>query len=124
MRQTIIYLFLSLVLMQNSSRLGVLIWFDVNQSAIAQTRCENRFQPKARCNGHCVLAKRLKAIDQREKQSAQQAQLPEIQWFISAFQLVYTFNTTDNLSNTKVGMSADYARYPAPEHPIYHPPNC
>lgn len=123
MRQTIIYLFLSLVLLQNSSRLGVLIWFDVNQTAIAQTLCENRFQPKAHCNGHCVLAKRLKAIDQREKQSAQQAQQPEIHWFVSTFQIAYLFNPTYSLSNSRVSILANYVRYPAPEHPIFHPPN-
>lgn len=123
MRQAIIFLFLSLLLLENSSRLGVMIWFTVNQTGIAKTRCENRFNPKAHCNGHCVLAKRMKAIDQRQNQSAPQTLQPEIQWFTSTFLSSYSFNPAYCLLNTRVGFSADPVHYPVPAYPVFHPPN-
>lgn len=41
-------------------QLGVVLWFQLNQRAIATRYCENRQRPALHCNGKCYLAKQLK----------------------------------------------------------------
>jgi hypothetical protein len=70
MKTAIIYFLLSLLLLQNSGRIAVMVWFEVNQPEIARTLCENRNRPELHCDGQCILAQKLKAVEQREKQQA------------------------------------------------------
>ncbi|MES2587450.1 MAG: hypothetical protein V4622_00635 [Bacteroidota bacterium] len=43
-------------------------WFYVNQSEIAQEKCENKAKPMMHCDGKCYLSKQLKKLEQKEQQ--------------------------------------------------------
>lgn len=60
-----IVLFISLVF-QCLCSLGVLAWFQANQSYIASELCENKDKPAMHCNGQCVLMKKLKKLDDQQ----------------------------------------------------------
>lgn len=64
---------------------GAVAYYRVNQDFIAKNLCKNRDKPKMNCNGHCYLAKQLKALEEKESKSANDRleKLPEI---ILAFQ--------------------------------------
>lgn len=63
-----IVLFITLVF-QCLCSLGVLAWFQANQSYIIAELCENRDKPAMHCNGQCVLMKKLKKLeDQQDKE--------------------------------------------------------
>lgn len=53
---------------------GVWLWYGFNRSYIASELCENRDKPEMKCNGQCVLAKRLKAAEE-ERRDAQERPL-------------------------------------------------
>ncbi|UIR56038.1 hypothetical protein LZQ00_17455 [Sphingobacterium sp. SRCM116780] len=61
--------------------LGMLAWFEANQSYIAQNLCENRFQPAMHCNGQCILMKKMKMLEDKQepdKTTERLVQLPQI----------------------------------------------
>lgn len=60
-----IVLFITLVF-QCLCSLGVLAWFQANQSYIIAELCENRDKPAMHCNGQCVLMKKLKKLDDQQ----------------------------------------------------------
>ena len=53
---------------------GVWLWYGFNRSYIASELCENRDKPALKCNGQCVLAKRLQAAEE-ERRDAQERPL-------------------------------------------------
>jgi hypothetical protein len=61
--------------------LGMLAWFEANQTYIAQNLCENRFRPAMHCNGQCVLMKKVRLLaDKHESDKAAEklVQIPQI----------------------------------------------
>jgi hypothetical protein len=51
---------------------GVYFSFKINQDYIAKNLCENRANPKLKCNGQCVLMKKLKKAEQEEQKNLPQ----------------------------------------------------
>ena len=43
--------------------------FYANQSSIASKLCENRYKPMLHCNGHCILAKKLRQEEKKDQQN-------------------------------------------------------
>jgi len=43
--------------------------FYANQSFIASKLCENRYKPMLHCNGKCVLAKKLRQEEKKDRQN-------------------------------------------------------
>jgi len=43
--------------------------FYANQSSIAAKLCENRYKPMLHCNGHCILAKKLRQEEKKDQQN-------------------------------------------------------
>lgn len=74
---------LSLVV-QGSDRLFILINFKIHQAYIARFLCENRNNPKAKCDGMCHLKKELKKNDEEQKHDQQppNVQLRDQQLFL------------------------------------------
>lgn len=58
---------LSLVV-QGSGRLFILINFKIHQAYIARYLCENRNNPKAKCDGMCHLKKELKKDEEQKRE--------------------------------------------------------
>lgn len=58
----------------NFTRLFVFAGFKLNQQYIASTLCENRDKPWLHCNGRCYFMKKIKAAQEKEKNTEQQTQ--------------------------------------------------
>jgi len=52
---------------QSFSHWFLIMSFKLNQDFIAKNICENRFRPKLKCAGNCVLMKKLKQKEQEEQ---------------------------------------------------------
>ncbi len=53
-------------MVQGSGRLFILINFKIHQAYIARYLCENRNNPKAKCDGMCHLKKELNKNDEQK----------------------------------------------------------
>lgn len=51
------------------NRVVIVFGFYANQTVIAATLCENKDKPLLKCEGKCLLAKKLKAQDKKEEQN-------------------------------------------------------
>jgi len=123
MRPVIAVFFLSLLLLQLGSRWLVVAGFTVNQGTIARTLYENRTRPQLHCNGRCVLAKRLKAADEREKQ--QQSIRPmqaEIQWYVAPVPVVLAFDEPDFSGEKNLCPAYADPVTTSPACSFFHPP--
>ena len=49
-----------LLVTQTFSKWVVVISFNLNRDYIAKNLCENRYRPVLKCNGNCVLMKKMK----------------------------------------------------------------
>lgn len=50
--------------------MGVVAYYELNKSYIAEQLCENKNNPKLHCNGHCYLTKQLKKAEEDEQKQA------------------------------------------------------
>ena len=50
--------------------LGWEVWYKIDQTRIAQEKCENKDKPAMKCNGKCYLAKQLKKLEAEELKNA------------------------------------------------------
>ena len=69
--------FITLVLlvafaMQTFSRVVIVFGFYANQKTIAATLCENKDKPVLKCEGKCLLAKKLQAAEKKDQQHPEQ----------------------------------------------------
>lgn len=46
--------------------IGIYTWFQIDQAYIASELCENRFIPESDCGGHCVLEKKINAVETKK----------------------------------------------------------
>jgi hypothetical protein len=74
LRRFISFFLLIAVLSANFSRLYVYAGFGWNQKYIATNLCENRSKPWLHCNGKCYLMKKVKQVQEREKNEERQTQ--------------------------------------------------
>ena len=51
------------------SRVVIVYDFYANQQAIAATLCENKDKPVLKCEGKCLLSKKLKSLETKEQQN-------------------------------------------------------
>ena len=54
------------MLLQISSKLGVLAWFKINQKQIVELFCINKNKPAMECDGKCYLKEKLEEVDNPE----------------------------------------------------------
>ncbi|MBK1439887.1 hypothetical protein JHJ32_07825 [Parapedobacter sp. ISTM3] len=67
MKKTVSILLLFSLVCQCLGCLGVFAWYGANRQYIAQALCENRDRPERHCLGQCVLMKKLKKLEDKEK---------------------------------------------------------
>lgn len=58
-----------LLMTQTFSHLFVVLSFRINREYIAKNLCENRDRPKFQCKGRCVLMKKMKEEQKKERES-------------------------------------------------------
>ena len=51
------------IILQSFLGFGVMVWFAINQTFIAENLCENRDKPEMQCNGSCVMNEKLSQVD-------------------------------------------------------------
>jgi hypothetical protein len=125
MKSTITYLLLSLLLLQHSGRLAVLVWFNVCQPEIARTLCENRARPQLHCDGHCVLAKKIKAFDEQEKkQAALIAPFFQAVCYVIPDSFLYAFTPSEVLIHSNPVFAYSLRAYLAHLTGSFEPPQC
>lgn len=56
-----------LIISQTFSNWFVVMAFKLDRDYIAKNLCENRYRPSMNCNGNCVLMKKLKEAEKKEK---------------------------------------------------------
>jgi hypothetical protein len=71
----------------NFSMLYIYAGYQVNQKYIASTLCENRDKPWLHCNGRCVLMKKIKAAEEKERSEESQTQKSLLQ--VSVFEVAH-----------------------------------
>lgn len=62
-------LLLFAITVQTFHKAIIVIDFYSNQEYIAKNLCENRFRPQLHCDGHCLLAKKLKQAEKKEQRN-------------------------------------------------------
>ncbi|WP_109413901.1 hypothetical protein [Pararcticibacter amylolyticus] len=74
------------------SRMLVYAAFELNRNYIASTLCENRERPWLHCDGKCYLAKKMKQVEEKEKNEERQTQKNLIQdsFLPVSFPVVFT----------------------------------
>ena len=67
-KRIVVLLLIPIVLLQSFATLWISVGFYANRDFIAKTRCENRFTLNNSCLGQCVLMKKLKEQEEKERQ--------------------------------------------------------
>ncbi len=69
-KKIIAFLFLLAFTLQTFYSAGIMLWFFANQKYISKNLCENRNRPSLKCNGKCILSKKLKEAGKQEEKEA------------------------------------------------------
>ena len=124
MRAFIVYIWLVTTILPTFSQWGTIAYYQINKEYITRVLCENRDKPQMHCNGHCYLAKKLKA--QKEKEDQQTGELvrnmPVIQLFTSPLSS-FAFISAHFTQQKRLFFAYRMARYQAPLS-ITVPPPC
>lgn len=121
MKKMLLYFLTLSLLVQASWGYVVLGAFYVNKDYIAKYLCENRDKPQLHCNGNCVLMKKIRKAQEKEKQNPTAKLKAEAYDFIDSYTL-FSFTpvsieiTTVPLKN---GCPAYSSRNP---HRLFRPP--
>lgn len=123
MQKAIAFFLLSLLLLQHSGRLVVLAWYELNHPYIVRNLCENRARPQLHCDGKCILAKKLKAAEEREKQQTSQLrQWLETPVFTSPTLPEFVFETVWSEPEPTPRPAYHLPGYASPSSRFFHPP--
>lgn len=125
MRQVISISLVFLFAWQLMLKAGVLIWYGANRTYIATELCENKDKPELKCNGQCVLAKRMKAAEE-ERRDADQRPLRimekfEFSHYIAAAEDTFSETPETDLSR-RVVWASDFEPHSNYFSNFFHPP--
>ena len=87
MRTGIVYIWLITIILPTFSQWGTVAYYQINKEYITKVLCENRDKPQLHCDGHCFLAKKLKAQEEKlDQQTSKQVQsIPTLELFAYPF---------------------------------------
>lgn len=51
------------IILQSILGLGVMAWFEINETYILENLCVNRDKPEMQCNGSCVMKDKLSIVE-------------------------------------------------------------
>lgn len=124
MRTTLLYIWLIVTILPTFSQWGTISYYHINKEYITRVLCENRDKPQLHCDGHCFLAKKLKAQQQKEdQQTSEQVQnLPTLNLFASPLAF-FEFLSTPFSRSIQLNFPYQLATYQAPLS-IAVPPPC
>lgn len=121
MKKMLLYFLTLTLLVQASWGYVILGAFYVNKDYIAKYLCENRDKPQLHCNGNCVLMKKIKKAQEKEKQNPTAKLKAEVYDFVDSYAL-FSF-TPASIEITRLplrkGCPAYSSRNP---HRLFRPP--
>ena len=110
---------LAALLSTNFSRYFVYAGFELNKDYIAAKLCENRDKPWLHCNGRCYFMKKIKQVQESEKNDERQSQK-------NLFQEVFLISATSIKFHTrllrKITTPYHFAASSALQSGIFQPP--
>jgi hypothetical protein len=124
MRTVLVYIWLIATILPTFSQWGTIAYYQINKEYITRVLCQNRDKPQLHCDGHCYLAKKLKAQQEKEdRQTSERVQnLPALQLFASPL-ASFQFLSRPFLQNQQLHFPYHFATYQAPLS-IAVPPPC
>jgi hypothetical protein len=87
MKKMLLYFLTISLLLQASWGYVVIGAFYVNKDYFAKYLCENRDKPQLHCNGNCVLMKKIKKAQEKEKQNPTAKLKSEVYDLINSYAL-------------------------------------
>lgn len=88
MKKLVTLLLVFIVLLQSSTKMAIVAYYQINKDFISSTLCENKAKPMMHCDGKCYLKKKIKAQESNEsKLPGFLKQMPEVSLFMSLFEL-------------------------------------
>jgi hypothetical protein len=99
--------------------------FELRKDFIIKNLCENRFKPQLKCNGQCVLAKKLHQLaeDNATKETQKQGQgIKKILEEVFESTPLFSLNLANINLSTKSIYSYQLAHYQSFAYSIFHPP--
>lgn len=84
MRKVAAILLVFVVLLQCSTKIAVVAWYQLNKEFIAANLCENKAKPKMKCEGKCQMKKKIRQQERSEsKLPLLIKQFSEVSWFFT-----------------------------------------
>jgi hypothetical protein len=112
-----------LLMAQTFSKWFVEISFNLNRDYIAKNLCENRYRPVLKCNGNCVLMKKMKQEEKKE-QDAPPVKLEIASIVLSSRSFFATAEVPVFISSTSYNSIAGNSGKPVDRAAaIFHPPS-
>ena len=113
------YFLIAALLSANFSTLFVFAGFKLNRDYIAAHLCVNRSKPWLHCNGKCYFIRKLKQVQEKERNEDRQAQK-------NLFQDALISQRTETKFYTgllqKIAMSKQHIILPLVDTPVFQPP--
>lgn len=123
MKIALVYILLIATMLPTVSPWGIIAHYQLNKEYIARVLCENRDKPQLHCDGHCYLAKRLKAQeDKQDKETTERVQNTPVMQLFCQTTLPFLFNPVWQLRQS-VGFSTYcFPSYLTPLMGLFRPP--
>ena len=112
-----------LLMAQTFSKWFVVISFNLNRDYIAKNLCENRYRPVLKCNGNCVLMKKMKQEEKQEQNAPGPVKLELASIVLSARSFFATAEALVFISNTRYNIAANSGKPVDRSAAIFHPPS-
>lgn len=106
---------------QTFSKWFVEISFNLNRDYIAKNLCENRYRPVLKCNGNCVLMKKMKQEEKKE-QDAPPVKLEIASIVLSSSTFFATAEAPVFISSTSYTIEGNSGKPIDRADAIFHPP--
>lgn len=110
-----------LLMAQTFSKWFVEISFNLNRDYIAKNLCENRYRPVLKCNGNCVLMKKMKQEEKKE-QDAPPVKLEIASIVLSSRSFFATAEPPVFISSTGYTIAGNSGKPVDRADAIFHPP--
>jgi|SRR5690606_7272386 len=110
-----------MVLLQSFASLWISVGFYAQRDVIAKTQCENRFAMNNSCRGQCVLMKKLKEQEEKEKQQPD-FKYKEAQLFAQPFRVKRLEKPISGIDTSLHGPYRESLHAHAFHLSIFHPP--
>ncbi|MNN11618.1 hypothetical protein D3C81_1245830 [compost metagenome] len=103
MKKVLLYFLTISLLVQASWGYVVIGAFYVNKDYIAKYLCENRDKPQLHCNGNCVLMKKIRKAQEKEKQNPTAKLKAEVYDFINSYALFFFIPASVEIKSIPLG---------------------